>query len=178
MRNWLASVRPIQPPLRVAETAETAETPFIGRGRRLSAITAITATEVEAAERAAIIEYDGGVPRVLAGALACMETQTGPSWCKAKRWQAALDAFAHIIEDGTASRTLAAGWELRELIGVSRTPPHDAPHRAGLVFSLRPGDRVEAVRRTGCTIVADGLRHTWLRCPLPSDNSIRLPWEL
>ena len=96
----------------------------------------------------------------------------------AERWERAVDTFAALLESGAVAKALGLGWDARELVGVQRVAPHDAPHVAGLIFSMWPGDTVTDVRRAGCAIVYSGGRHIWLRRPLPSDGSICLPWEL
>jgi hypothetical protein len=83
-----------------------------------------------------------------------------------------------MIDDGSAAQTLASGWGLVELVGVQIDPPHDLPSRAGLVFSVRPGDSIKNVRPDGCIIAYATVRHIWKRVPLPRDGSICLPWEL
>jgi hypothetical protein len=88
---------------------------------------------------------------------------------------AALDSLmaADVIE-----RALILGWDVRELIGLQRAKPHDHPARAGLVYSVRPGDRVASIHDAGCAIAIAGsnLAHLWRRVPLADE--ICLPWEL
>jgi hypothetical protein len=96
----------------------------------------------------------------------------------AERWARAADALDAIIQAGVVDRALGFGWDARELIGVCRAPPDDSPSRAGLIFSMRPGDTVTDVRRTGCIIAYGTVRHIWKRVPLPVDGSVCLPWEL
>jgi hypothetical protein len=92
------------------------------------------------------------------------------------RWDLAADALEILLRAGVVEKALGLGWDARELIGVCRAAPHDSPSRAGLIFSMRPGDAVTDVRRTGCIIAT--VRHIWKRVPLPADGSICLPWEL
>jgi hypothetical protein len=127
-------------------------------------------------ERAAIAEFDGGLPRPLAEAVARMEVCPPPPGTPPRRWQEAQDSFAMLVAAGAASEALVAGWTPQELCGVSRHPPHDRPDRAGLILSVRPGDTVTDIRRAGCIITYGTVRHIWKRVPLPAD--ICLPWEL
>ena len=83
-----------------------------------------------------------------------------------------------LVATGAASEALAAGWTPQELCGVSSRRPHDHPDRAGLIFSMRPGDTVTDVRRAGCIIAYGTVRHIWKRVPLPADGSLCMPWEL
>jgi hypothetical protein len=94
------------------------------------------------------------------------------------RWDLAADALERLILAGVVEKALALDWDARELIGVCRAAPHDSPSRAGLIFSIRPGDAVTDVRRTGCVIAYATVRHIWKRVPLPADGSIVLPWQL
>jgi hypothetical protein len=129
-------------------------------------------------ERAAIAEFDGGLPRPLADALAWMEVCPPPLGIPPERWQEAQDSFAMLVATGAASEAFAAGWTPQELCGVSGRPPHQSPSHAGLIFSMRPGETVADVRRAGCIIAYSTVRHLWKRVPLPADGSICLPWEL
>jgi hypothetical protein len=94
------------------------------------------------------------------------------------RWELAADALAGLLHAGVIEKALALGWDARELIGVCRAAPHDSPSRAGLIFSMRPGDTVTDIRRAGCIIAYATVRHIWKRVPLPVDGSIVLPWQL
>jgi hypothetical protein len=110
--------------------------------------------EIEVAEweqRVALVEYDGGVPRRLAEVFAQFETCPPPPGIEPGRWHGAQEAFAGLLASGIAAKALGLGWDARELIGVQRARPHDTPNRAGLIFSMRPGDTVPDVRRSGCT---------------------------
>lgn len=88
----------------------------------------------------------------------------------------AADHLARLVEIGAVAEALALGWDARDLVGLWRFPPHALPSRAGLVFSLHPGDSVRSIRPTGCVIgIAGGnVRHIWLRA---SVRDVLLPWE-
>jgi hypothetical protein len=87
-------------------------------------------------------------------------------------------SFGALPLHSSAERALILGWDVRELVGVQRAKPHDSPARAGLVYSMRPGDTVPSIHDAGCAIAIAGtnVRHVWRRCPLP--DSICLPWTL
>lgn len=90
--------------------------------------------------------------------------------------RAAADALERLAEAGTVAEALALGWDARDLVGLWRFPPHALPSRAGLIYSLYPGDTVRSVRSTGCVIVIGGanLRHIWLRA---SVRDVVPPWK-
>jgi hypothetical protein len=94
------------------------------------------------------------------------------------RWDLAADALESLTHIGVVEKALGLGWDARELIGVCRAVPHDSPSRAGLIFSMRPGDSVTDVRRAGAIIAYGTVRHIWKRVPLPANGSIVLPWQL
>jgi hypothetical protein len=92
------------------------------------------------------------------------------------RWDLAADALESLLRAGVVEKALALGWDARELVGVCRALPHDSPSRAGLLWSVKPGDTVPDVRRSGCIIAYGNVRHIWKRAPIAAD--ICLPWEL
>ena len=106
-------------------------------------------------ERAALVEYDGGTTRQLAEVFAQFEIYPSPPGIEPERWHRAQEVFAGLLASGVAVEALGLGWDARELVGVERTQPHDAPSRAGLVFSMRPGDSVPDVHHSGCIASTD-----------------------
>jgi hypothetical protein len=91
-------------------------------------------------------------------------------------WGLAADALDMLCRAGVVEKALVLGWDARELIGVCRAAPHDSPSRAGLIWSVKPGDTVPDVRRSGCILAHGNVRHIWKRAPIGAD--ICLPWEL
>jgi len=63
-----------------------------------------------------------------------------------------------------------------EIIGAARHQPHDAPHDAGLAFSMWPGDTVKAVTPAGCIIAYGNVRHIWRRLSLTAE--LIPAWEI
>jgi hypothetical protein len=92
------------------------------------------------------------------------------------RWAVSLSVLSDLIESGTVVDALALGWSPLEIIGLRRSPPHDAPHVAGLVYSVRVGERVRLLTDRGCTIETGTGPHRWIRVPLSSE--VVAPWEL
>jgi len=91
--------------------------------------------------------------------------------------RAPADALGRLVEAGIVAEALALGWDARDLVGLWRFPPYTLPSRAGLIFSLYPGDMVRSLRATGCVIAIGGgnLRHIWRRA---SVRDVVLPWAL
>jgi hypothetical protein len=101
---------------------------------------------------------------------------------EAIRWDLAADALDMLLISGVVDKALALGWDARELIGVCRGPPHDSPSRAGLIWSVKPGDTVPDVRRSGCIIAYGNVRHIWKRAPIGADTRLAFfdpewPWR-
>jgi hypothetical protein len=92
------------------------------------------------------------------------------------RWDLAASILDSLMRAGTIDKALGLGWDVRELIGVCRSQPHDSPSLAGLIWSVKPGDTVPDVRGSGCIIAYRNVRHIWKRAPIAAD--ICLPWEL
>jgi hypothetical protein len=92
------------------------------------------------------------------------------------RWPVPRRILEGLLAAGVISEALALGWDARELVGVSRSPPHEAPNVAGLIFSMREGETVRGLTTRHCVIAAANVRHIWQRTPLT--DSICLPWEL
>ena len=88
----------------------------------------------------------------------------------------ATDILESLMAAGAIDAALRLGWDVREIVGLSRSKPHDHPLRAGLVFSMRPGDAVVDLSRAGCVIAYGNVRHIWRRTTL--DASIMLPLDL
>jgi hypothetical protein len=124
---------------------------------------------MELEERAAIVEHDAGATRLLAETLArcegCLPTDR-------------LEVLARLIDGGHAAAALALGWSLLDLLAVCRQPPHDAPHIAGMLFSLDPGDRIAAIAADCARIVTpNGTPYTWRRAEIDPEF-VCMPWEL
>lgn len=94
------------------------------------------------------------------------------------RLDLAADALDGLMAADVIERALMLGWDARELIGLQRAKPHDHPARAGLVYSMRPGDSVASVHDAGCAIIVGGgsVPHLWRRSTLT--DSICFPWTL
>ena len=107
---------------------------------------------------------------------ALLRTVTAPG----VNWHQAADILDSLMAADVIERALILGWDVRELVGVWRFKPHDKPSRAGLLFSLRPGDSVTSIHDAGCAIAIAGsaVPHMWRRIPLPDDGSILPPWEV
>jgi hypothetical protein len=113
-------------------------------------------TEIQADERAAIAEIDGGVPRVYADAFSGLQLQQPNSVGEAAWERAVYDAG--LFFDQWGSLAVEFQWTLGDLFDV----PHDAK-TGGLIWFLQ-GETVRALRHVRSPVetstVLEGNSHT------------------
>jgi hypothetical protein len=85
------------------------------------------------AERAAIIEFDGGIDREWAEALAGLECSPPPPGVKPATWRKAIDRAARFC-DRWGAIAAAEGWTAGELFGLSPAAPFGRLDTRGAVF--------------------------------------------
>jgi hypothetical protein len=126
-------------------------------------------------ERAAIVEYDGGIPRVWAEGLARLNPDHPPVDVPPKRWLQFIDDIA-IFLDRWAACAATLGWGANDLFGCDGDRPFARIDQAGLLWIL-DGDKLRALSEHTATIeTRSGARQTWRR--RPGGPGRVLPWEL
>jgi hypothetical protein len=116
--------------------------------------------EVRFGERAAIMEFDGGLPRQIAEALARLDTMPLPDGFAIAQWQEVIDRAARLADEWSA-RALALGWTAEDLFGFD---PAAGDGTRGLAFSLARGDQVLSMSGTLAFIEdASGARRAFRR---------------
>jgi hypothetical protein len=128
-------------------------------------------------ERAAIIEHDGGVPRVWAEALARLDPNRPPSEMSSKRWFQFIDDCGRFLDGDWADRAEELGWGPLELFGCDRVKPYARLDRAGLLWLLNGGKLVALTVVTATIETTGGARQTYRRCPIEVD-AVAPAWEL
>jgi hypothetical protein len=126
-------------------------------------------------ERAAIIEYDGGVPRSLAEALARLDPARPPADVPAHRWiRFITDSELFLDNWGTQADQL--GWTALQLFGCCPVKPYARISRSGLLWIIN-GRRLAALTADAASIItASGGRLTF--DPKTIEGGGVLPWEL
>jgi hypothetical protein len=76
-------------------------------------------------ERAAIVEYDAGVPRAWAEGLARLDSMAPPLGIHAHRWQRLVDNAGQFI-DRWAAKAAALGWDTPSRVRVPSGRPQQA----------------------------------------------------
>lgn len=126
-------------------------------------------------ERAAIVEYDGGVPREWAEGFARLDLAMPPSGFDQERWRQLIDDGGRFI-DRWAQTAAACGWSATDIFGLQPSAPAARYDGMGLV-ALIGGGEVVAVRNDSATIRRPGgnCLTFYLRRPRPGAVPV---WEL
>jgi hypothetical protein len=106
-------------------------------------------------ECAAIMEYDGKLPRAWAEYLARLVQGPPPGDFQARHWQAVVDGALRFADE-RAGEAYALGWQPDELFGLDAVAPAARVDRRGLAFMLANGARVVSMDTTGADILMPG----------------------
>ena len=128
-------------------------------------------------ERAAVIEHDGGAPRVWAEALARLDPARPPGDVPPGLWVRFIDDCGRFLDDGWAHRAEALGWEPLHLFGCDRERPWARIDHAGLIWLLDGHKLVALATDTAVIETATGARQTYRRVAIEAGRAL-LAWEL
>ncbi len=127
-------------------------------------------------ERAAIAQYDGGVPRAWAEGFARLDPDNPPADVPPKRWVRFIDDVGAFLDSPFCAVAAALSWGPFDLFGCDRDAPFARIDCAGLLWLL-DGDRLVMLAADAATIETQtGVRRTWRRKPCRDD--LVLAWEL
>lgn len=127
-------------------------------------------------ERAAVVEYEGNIPRDWAEGFARLNPNHSPADVPSRRWLAFINDCGRFLDGGFAAKAAALGWGPFDVFGCNRDRPFARIDQAGLLWLLN-GDRLIAMSENTATIeTRTGTRQTWHRKPAESGRA--LPWEL
>ena len=128
-------------------------------------------------ERAAIVEYDGKIPRAWAEGFARLDPDRPPVDVPLRRWQCFVDDIGRFLGAGWAAEAAALDWGPLDLFGCDRERPFARIDRAGLLWLLN-GDRlVELDRHRAMIETRTGGRQSYRRRPV-AVGEVVLAWEL
>jgi hypothetical protein len=134
-----------------------------------------TRSEVEE-ERAAIVEYDGGISRAWAEGFARLDPDRPPSDVLPSRWRHFVDDVGLFLDSPFCAVAAALGWTSFDLFGSDRERPFARIDQLGLLWLLN-GDRLDMLTDDAATIVRrSGARQTWRRTTTGPGRV--LAWEL
>lgn len=94
-------------------------------------------------ERAAIAEFEGGIPRLWAEGFARLQMTPCPAAMRPDRWRQVIDDAGRFL-DRWAAKAAALGWDTASVFGVHADRPIERVGCAGLVWLLR-GNEIEAI---------------------------------
>jgi hypothetical protein len=123
-----------------------------------------TWSEVEE-ERAAIVEYDGGIPRAWAEGFARLDPNQPPADVPPNRWRRFVDDVGSFLDGPFCAVAAALGWTAFDLFGADRDRPFARVDQLGLLWLLE-GDRLDLLTSDAATFVRrSGARQTFGRTP-------------
>jgi hypothetical protein len=128
------------------------------------------------AERAAIIEYDGAIPREWAEGFTRLDPAQPPGDVPPRRWRQFVDDVGRFLDSPFCAVARALGWGPYDLFGCDRDRPFARLDQSGLL-RLLDGSRLIALSENTATIeTPTGARQTYRR--RPDEPGRVLAWEL
>lgn len=167
-------------PAKVAKIA-TVVTQIPQNAQTLAGIATLAAPDLnstEFEERAAIIEYDGEIPREWAEGLARLCVMPCPEGINGTRWRQVVNNAGRFT-DHWATKASALGWTALDIFGVDRHKPEVAVHTAGLIWLLRD-KRIVAIAADAVIVETPNGAHQSFRPSVDDSDASRrvLLWEL
>jgi hypothetical protein len=130
-----------------------------------------------AAERAAIVEHDGKIPRAWAEGYARLHPDHPPGDVPLRRWQTFVDDCGRFLDTGWGKEVAALGWGPLDLFGCDRERPFARVDHAGLLWLVKGDKLIELDRHTALIERPTGAQQTFRRRPV-AVGEIVLAWEL
>jgi hypothetical protein len=128
------------------------------------------------AEPAAIVEYDGDIPRAWAEGFARLHPDRPPGDVPPKRWLRFIDDIGLFLDCPFCAVAAALGWGPYDLFGCDRDRPFACIDQTGLLWLLN-GNRLMALSENTATIeLRTGVRQIYRH--KSSDPGRVLAWEL
>jgi hypothetical protein len=113
-------------------------------------------------ERAAIIEYEAGVPRDWAEGYAKLLRLPSPKGVSGARWRTFLDDCGAFL-DRWAAQAASLGWRAEDLFGISEIAPVARVDLAGLLWLLEGRELVALTASSAAIKTASGGVQTYRR---------------
>jgi len=129
------------------------------------------------AERAAIVEHDGRIPRAWGEGFARLDPDRPPRDVPLRRWQRFIDDIGRFLDGPFCAVAAALGWGPLDLFGCDREHPFARVDHAGLLWLLNGGQLVELDRHRAIIETTAGTRQTFRRRPI-AVGELALAWEL
>ena len=113
-------------------------------------------------ERAAVSEYEGGLPREWAEGLAILCTIPNPLNTPDETWRTIVNSAAKFA-DIWGQQAVDLGWSVRDVFGCNPLRPQDRVDQAGLVWLIGEGEVVAITADTAVLLMPTGSRLTYFR---------------
>ena len=128
-------------------------------------------------ERAAIVEYDGGVLRPWAEALARLDPGRVPPNISPERWTQFIDDCGRFLDQRWATHAEGLGWGPLDLFGCDRERPPAEDDHAGLLWRVEGGKLLIMSAYAAIIETATGQQKTFHRRN-NRPGELALAWEL
>jgi hypothetical protein len=128
-------------------------------------------------ERAAIVEYDAGVPRAWAEGFARLDPNKPPIDVPPRRWLRFIDDGGRFLDSGWARQADSFGWGPLDLFGCDRERPFARIDHAGLLWLLNGRKLVALTPDTATIETLTGTHQTYRRGSIAYGDAT-LAWEL
>jgi hypothetical protein len=127
-------------------------------------------------ERAAIVEFEGCLPRQWAEGSARLHPDRPPADVPPRRWQRFVDDVGLFLDGPFCMIAERLGWGSRDLFGCDRDRPFARFDQAGLLWLLDGHNLVELREEVAIVETRSGVRQAYRR--KPSEPGQVLAWEL
>jgi hypothetical protein len=132
-------------------------------------------------ERAALVEFDAGIPRAWAEGFAALQRAQPPDWALRRpgTWPALINAVGLFL-DHWGRQAAELGWDPTDLFGAQQATPLARIDQQGLAFFLREGCSVLGITAQGATIRRpSGIVQTFAKRSKDAREPRTVPiWEL
>ena len=125
-------------------------------------------------ERAAVVEFDAGVPREWAEGFAKLCTMARPPAVHPTRWNELVDNAGHFL-DRWGSQAAALGWAAVDVFGCHPQAPFARYDVQGLIFVIGSGEVVAITETTATVRARGGAALTFRR--VRRDGTVGLVWQ-
>lgn len=130
------------------------------------------------AERAAIVEYEAGIPRTWAEGFARLAEMLCPPSIPPRRWRRFVDDAGRFLDRGWGARAASLGWGATDLLGCDRHRPWQRIDVQGLLWVLDGAEVIALTETAATTRSADGARLTFRRVAQAQRVGRCHAWEL
>lgn len=127
-------------------------------------------------ERAAIVEFDGNIPRQWSDGFARLDPERPPAGVSLERWQRFVDDVGLFLEGPFCAVAAALGWGPYDLFGHDPERPLACLDMMGLLWLMNGAKLVALTEETATVEFPTGSRQTYHRHPIAAGTV--LVWEL